>query len=1044
MNKIKIILIFLICTLFINHSAISQIKTFIKAFKEAHTQQFFDMTKTFDNGSVFVGQQEVHGAPPTDGCDVLLMKVDSCGELLFYKSIGLSHKHSDGGRSVKEISNNNLLVAGFYMFGKETGSVTVFNSNGDYIWSKMYDGVRFFTDAIETSSGDIVASGYSNDNKAVIFKFNNLGTLVWKKEINNIGMNSRGYSVSEFSNGNYCFVWHSLFPVSDINVSSIDINGNMVWSKSIGQGANMPIYREWEANSIIDPNDNNVLITTSTTKLGNGSETDPDILLFKIDEQGNIIWAYTYGNTGDDDQPKKMSFDSVKNEILLSGKTNHVLPGISIVEPMIGDNALILRLNNNGDLISANVYGGSGVDKMQKVVAYNNYYMSAMDCLNSLGSNEFDPFILKLDSNLQTGCQNKQFSMSYQLVSPNINNLNFGTSDYFCTDRIQAPNVGTMSTHFETICQSCDPYFEILGDNIICPKDSIVLVKKDGCLSFFTINGSTYNEDTIIFTYPEGGHYQIVVNHECIEQPFIYNVFVSDPQASFMWEDKCLYDSIRFYDQSISNYSPISKWYWDFNDNSNDSTQNSEHIFSNDGNYEVSLIVTTDHGCKDTVTNSVKVYPIPVPIILAKNECLYDSVYFRDSTLINAPSNISHYTINYGDGTLPDTNINSKHKYSQPGIYNVTYETVSNRGCVNDTNISIEIYTLPIANFTNTTVCENQPPTEFTDLSQISNGSIIEYQWNFGTDDNNITFSYPNPVHSYVSSGDYSTRLIIKSDKGCYDTTEKTITILPKPTGFFISNITGDCSPLCVDFYDHTVSNSNNSLLLWNWNFSNGETSNEQNPSKCFYNTSNVSDSSISVELITLNELGCYDTLYAENYLHIYHNPISIFNVSSNIVNMYETEIYFDNSSVGANYYSWNFGDDKYSMSYSPSHIYEDTGTYTIQLIVETENACFDTSYRNVRVNPVPSLYMPNTFSPNGDGVNDFFFFKNYAFVEEGLEFRIFDKWGELIYSTNKFKPWDGTYKGHIAKQDTYIWKLRCFDFFGNEYNYKGHVNLIK
>ncbi len=1043
MRLLLLLFTLLLCSGINNVNA--QIKTYIKTFKEAHTQQFFDMTKTFDNGAVFVGQQEVHGAAPVDGCDVLMMKVDSCGELLFYKSIGLQHKHSDGGRSVKEISNNNLLVAGFYMFGKETGSVTVFDANGNYLWSRMYDDVHFFTDAIETSTGDIIATGYSNGNKAVIFKFDNLGNLAWKKEIDNPGMSSRGYSVAEFSDGNYCFVWYALNPTSDVNVTALDANGNTVWAKSYGLGPDIPIYREWEANAIVDPNDNNILITTATTKLGNGSETDPDILLFKIDNQGNTIWSSTYGNAGDDDQPKKMSFDSQRNEILLSGKSNHTTVGISLIEPMTGDNALILRLNNNGGLLSTNVYGGSGTDKMSKVIAYDNFYLAAMDGLNSLGSSEFDPFILKLDTNLTTSCQNKTYAINSQAVSPTVVDLNFNMIDYNGQRRISTPNVGDMNGHFETICQSCDPYFEIIGDNTICPDDSILLVKKDGCTSFFTVNGTIESEDTLIFTYPEGGQYQITVEHECVEAPFQYDVFVSDPQANFDWQDKCLYDSIVFQDQSFTNFGVINQWFWNFDDNNTTSTtQHPSHLYSSDGEHNVSLIVTTDYGCQDTVENTITAHPVPRPHLIAKNECLYDSVRFRDSSSINAPSNISTSFVSYGDGSPTDYNLNPAHKYNAPGSYTVLYTTVSNEGCVNDTSFSIEIYPLPIANFTNTTVCENQPPTEFNNISTISQGSIVEWQWDFNVNYNNNTSSFPNPNHTYITHGTYDVQLVVTTDQGCLDTIIRSVNVLAKPTNLFVSNITESCNPLCVEFYDYTQSNSTSSNLIWQWNFSNGESSFEQNPSKCFYNTSNTADSSIHVELITLNELGCYDSLYIEDYLWIWHNPISDFRVVPELVNVYESEVYFDNNSIGASHYSWDFGDEIYDIAFEPTHIYSDTGTFTIELIVETNHACFDTSYNTVRVDPVTSIYMPNTFSPNGDGVNDTFFFKNYAFKEEGLVFRVFDKWGTLIYYTDKFQPWDGTYRGSVVKQDTYVWTLTCFDFFGVEHSYKGHVNLIK
>lgn len=269
--------------------------------------------------------------------------------------------------------------------------------------------------------------------------------------------------------------------------------------------------------------------------------------------------------------------------------------------------------------------------------------------------------------------------------------------------------------------------------------------------------------------------------------------------------------------------------------------------------------------------------------------------------------------------------------------------------------------------------------------------------------------------------------------------------VLPAPTNLFTSNITESCNPTCIDFFDYSRSNSPTSnVLIWEWNFSDGTTLYEQNPSKCFYNTSNDSDSSYSIELITLNELGCYDSLYVEDYIWVWHNPIADFRAAPEEVNMYESEIYFQNNSIGADFYSWNFGNSFFNNDFNPTHTFQDTGTFIIQLAVETGHACYDTIHKNIKVNPVVSIYLPNSFTPNGDGINDEFFFKNFGMVEEGLLFRIFDRWGTLIYQTNKFQPWDGTYKGQVVEEDTYVYKLTCFDFFGKEHEHKGHVNVLK
>ena len=76
---------------------------------------------------------------------------------------------------------------------------------------------------------------------------------------------------------------------------------------------------------------------------------------------------------------------------------------------------------------------------------------------------------------------------------------------------------------------------------------------------------------------------------------------------------------------------------------------------------------------------------------------------------------------------------------------------------------------------------------------------------------------------------------------------------------------------------------------------------------------------------------------------------------------------------------------------------------------------------------------------------NDVFNFKAYGIVNEGFELFIFDRWGtQLFYTTDTSAGWDGTYKGLMSQQDSYIYKLVCKDVFGEMHEYNGHVNLLK
>ena len=89
--------------------------------------------------------------------------------------------------------------------------------------------------------------------------------------------------------------------------------------------------------------------------------------------------------------------------------------------------------------------------------------------------------------------------------------------------------------------------------------------------------------------------------------------------------------------------------------------------------------------------------------------------------------------------------------------------------------------------------------------------------------------------------------------------------------------------------------------------------------------------------------------------------------------------------------------------------------------------------------------YVPNVFTPNGDGINEQFFGMG-TFIK-AFEMHIFDRWGNKIFESNDlYKGWNGKVKsaGDIVQEDVYVWKVRVTDFEGKHYNYNGHVSVIK
>lgn len=219
------------------------------------------------------------------------------------------------------------------------------------------------------------------------------------------------------------------------------------------------------------------------------------------------------------------------------------------------------------------------------------------------------------------------------------------------------------------------------------------------------------------------------------------------------------------------------------------------------------------------------------------------------------------------------------------------------------------------------------------------------------------------------------------------------------------------------------------------WDFGNGEQSN------------------ILVTENTWNELGIYnigvavtDTFgcryFEQNEVEVKQSPIADFIITKNPIDASAPNTEVINKSVFATDFQWTVDGEQFSSDFDSkiSFPIDENGEYTICLKAENEFGCVDSTCKKIEVLRENRVYVPNSFTPNGDGINESFFpVFTYKDVEK-YEFLIFDRWGELIFeSTDLNQKWDGTYKGVLAKNGVYTWKLRfkyaetidIFDLFG-------------
>ena len=152
----------------------------------------------------------------------------------------------------------------------------------------------------------------------------------------------------------------------------------------------------------------------------------------------------------------------------------------------------------------------------------------------------------------------------------------------------------------------------------------------------------------------------------------------------------------------------------------------------------------------------------------------------------------------------------------------------------------------------------------------------------------------------------------------------------------------------------------------------------------------------------------------------------------------------FKNLSSYAYVYTWNFGDGELSHLENPVHPYATIGTYEV-LFTASNNFCEDTSGAEINVTDNFSFYIPNAFSPDGDGKNDLFSVYGTNIISTNVA--VFNRWGQKVFGAGDYPfSWNGKINnsGDVMPQGVYVYTISAVDKFGNRHEYNGKVNLIK
>ncbi len=354
--------------------------------------------------------------------------------------------------------------------------------------------------------------------------------------------------------------------------------------------------------------------------------------------------------------------------------------------------------------------------------------------------------------------------------------------------------------------------------------------------------------------------------------------------------------------------------------------------------------------------------------------------FFNESTAEN--SYISAYSWSFGDGfssSLP----NPLHTYDSFGTFNIELTAVNNFGCADSQFTQYINYPPPYPAFSIKDSCGLS--CEFLNLTRPPFvGEITGYSWEFG---DGFSSNVEHPTHEYAKAGKYLVQLTVEASNIVKDKIVQEIEVYANPKADFHADSACILNP--TEFYDRSEI-LEGEIVSWDWTISNDTTADIPNPVLTF-----SKPELISVNLSVKSDKGCSDTILKK--IEIYPETVMAdFGITPRPIEALETKVQFKDSSENAVRWIWSIDSEMFSTEQNPSNEFlRDTGTYWVGLAVSNQFGCEDYIEKKLEVEPIVALYIPNSFSPDGDGINDEFILKGEGV--QWIEMKLWDRWGNEV-----------------------------------------------
>ncbi len=547
-------------------------------------------------------------------------------------------------------------------------------------------------------------------------------------------------------------------------------------------------------------------------------------------------------------------------------------------------------------------------------------------------------------------------------------------------------------------------------------SDGSTISTKDSVISHIYTNPGTYLPKLIL----------VDINGCQVPIVGIDSIRVFGVKANFITTTKTLCDSgfVTFNNTSSSN-DIITNYLWNFGDGNTSAQQDPVHGYNTTGIYNVQLIAVTQAGCRDTIqkTAALKIVASPqIAISSPPGACLPATINFNGQ-LLNADTSAISWSWNFSNGNTSSLQNPLPQMYSTAGAYNVQLVAVNSSGCSDTAVKTVQAYPLPnVVTNTDAWICKGNSIT-------LTATGAASYTWAPATSLSCIncdsTIATPDSTAQYFVQG--------TSVDGCVASDSVIISV---QQSFKIT--AGNADSICIG-KSTTLFVSGADNFAWSPAISVNNTS-SPNPIVTPTTTTNY-------RVIGSDIRGCFsDTAFV---------PVTVFAMptvnagADKTINVGQT-IDLDpilSNDVTASVWtptSGIFRNRFPGVTVKPAQ--------TTEFLVEVSNAGGCKARDRVTVYVLcnnANVFIPNTFSPNGDGANDIFYPRGSGLFTI-KSFRIFNRWGEVVYEKANFNAndaaagWDGTHKGRKLNADVFVYTIDILCENNTVLTYKGNIALIQ